>query len=75
MSWNLLQTTGKLFYHRIHNRHLVSLPDRQFSSLVYAVKPLNDKGFEQSWAEEAFCYTWPTPQGPEARFSPKKGPG
>jgi hypothetical protein len=75
MSWNPLQATGKLFFHRTHNRHSISLADSQNSFLVYAVKPLNDKGFAKSWAAEAFCYTWPTPQGPEARFSPKKGPG
>jgi len=42
---------------------------------VYAVKPLNDKAFTQSWAQETFCYTWHALKGPGAWFSPMKGPG
>ena len=57
MSWNLLQATGKLFFQRTHNCHSVSLADSQNSFLVYAVKPLHDKGFAQPWVGESFCHT------------------
>lgn len=75
MNRNLFQTAGKLFFDQTHNRHAVPLADCQNSVLVYAVKPLNDKGFTPSWAQETFCYTWHALKGLKARVSPKKGPG
>jgi hypothetical protein len=75
MNWNLVETTGKLFFHRTHNRHSIPLADGRNLFIVYVLKLLNDKGFTRSWAREAFCYTWPTPKGQQARFSPMKGPG
>src|SRR3990172_5252449 len=61
---NLLKTTEKLPVDCAQSSHSTPLISGQCSCLVYAWKPLNDKGSPRTGAARTFCYTWHTPRRP-----------
>ena len=69
MNRNLFKAVGKFPFYRTRHSHVPPPTDAQTSILVYAVKPLNDKGFRRKPGCGTFCYTSHALQGPEARIS------
>lgn len=74
MHRNCPEPTRELPMTRPTRSHRFSFADGQNMSLVYAVKPLNDKAFNLSWPLKTFCYTWHTSRLKGGRIREEKGP-
>lgn len=74
MHRNCPEPTNKLPMVRPTRRHRFPRAGGQKSLPVYAVKPLNDKGFNPTWAQSTFCYTWHTLRPGGGRIREKRGP-